>query len=62
MCLLQLVDILSTLLEDSFIKFYFRLEVPSLSIAEDNIGIYNDKCSASRLESLFNLYEFNSDY
>ena len=51
------------LLEDGFIRSV-GLGVdgsPSFSIVEDDIGIYYDATAPSRLESLLNTYDFNSD-
>ncbi|MCK4440856.1 MAG: hypothetical protein KAU90_02545 [Sulfurovaceae bacterium] len=51
------------LLEDGFIRS-FGLGVegsPSFSIVKDNIGIYYDATSPSRLENILNSYDFKSD-
>jgi len=51
------------LLEDGFIRS-FGLGVegsPSFSIVRDDIGIYYDATSPSKLESILNIYDFKSD-
>ena len=51
------------LLEDGFIRS-FGLGVegsPSFSIVKDNIGIYYDATTTSRLEKIYNSYDFKSD-